>query len=251
MDSSLNEAAEERALGKREMDSSNVISDRRAATTIGVLFIIGTVAGVLSIAVTNPILGAQDYLTQVAARQSQMVAGALLVLTMGFALAMVPAVFYPVGKRYNEVLAMGYVIFRGALEAVIYIVAGLGWLMLVALSSDSARAAGPIAGFLKTAEGVIWDEVIALPFVIGALMFYYVLYQSRLVPRWLSMWGLVGAVLYIGAPLTHMLGLSFGFLMAPLAVQEMVMAVWLIARGFSPQETRATPAVHARTLVAE
>jgi hypothetical protein len=60
------------------------------------------------------------------------------------------------------------------------------------------------------------------------------LYQSRLVPRWLSAWGLVGAALYVVPPLGSMFGLSLGVLMAPLAVQEMVMAVWLIAKGFIP-----------------
>ncbi len=208
-------------------------SDRKVAIWVGVLFIIGTVAGGLSLGVTDPLLGKPDYLAQVDAHSDQMVLGVLLVLTMGFALALVPAVFYPVGKRYNLTLAMGYVIFRGALETFTYIIGGLGWLMLIALSSEPAKAVGPFAGYLKTAEGVLWDEMIALPFILGALMFYYLLYQSRLVPRWLSIWGLVGAVLYIMAPVTHMLGYQFGFLMAPLAVQEMVMAVWLIARGFS------------------
>ena len=92
----------------------------------------------------------------------------------------------------------------------------------------------PLAGFVRTTETVIWDQVLAIPFVLGALMFYVLLYQSRLVPRWLSVWGLVGAALYIVPPLGSMFGLSLVFFMAPLALQEMVMAVWLIAKGFNP-----------------
>jgi hypothetical protein len=66
-------------------------------------------------------------------------------------------------------------------------------------------------------------------------MFYVVLYQSRLVPRWLSIWGLVGAALSIVAALGSMFGLSsLGVLSLPIFLQEMVMAVWLIAKGFSP-----------------
>ncbi len=86
---------------------------------------------------------------------------------------------------------------------------------------------------------MIWDQLIAIPFVLGALMFYVVLYQYRLVPRWLSAWALVGAVLYIVAPLGSMFGLSLGFFVGPLAVQEMVMAVWLIAKGFDPSAMAA------------
>jgi len=55
------------------------------------------------------------------------------------------------------------------------------------------------------------------------------------VPRWLSVWGLVGAALYIVPSLGSMFGLSLGVLMAPTAVQEMVLAVWLIGKGFNPR----------------
>ena len=93
----------------------------------------------------------------------------------------------------------------------------------------------------------MWDQLLAIPFVLGALMFYVVLYQSRLVPRWLSAWGLLGAVLYIVAPLGSMFELSLGFFMAPLALQEMVMAVWLIAKGFNPSAIAPEPAGRTST----
>jgi Domain of unknown function (DUF4386) len=206
-------------------------ADRKAAIWIGVLYIIGTVGLVLSVVVTGGILTGPDYLAQVAAQPNQVAIGALLVLVAGFSLAMVPVVFWPIGKRYNETLAMGYIVFRGGQELVMYIATALAWLLLIALSTEPDAA--PLAGFLRTAESVAWDQLLAIPFVLGALMFYVLLYQSRLVPRWLSAWGLVGAALYIVAPLGSMFGLSLGFLMAPLAVQEMAMAVWLIAKGFN------------------
>jgi hypothetical protein len=92
----------------------------------------------------------------------------------------------------------------------------------------------PVATMLQTAQRLVSEQLIALPFAIGAFMFCFVLYRARLVPRWLSIWGLVGAVLYFAAPLAQMAGLSLDFLMGPLALQEMVLAVWLIAKGFSP-----------------
>ena len=210
-------------------------ADRKAAVWIGVLYITGTVGLVLSAVVTASVLDGPAYLAQVAAQPNQVAIGALLVLLAGFALAMVPVVFWPVGKRYNERLAMGYVVFRGGLETVLYVVGALGWLLLIALSTQPDAA--PLAGFVRTVETVVWDQLLAIPFALGALMFSLLLYQSRLVPRWLSTWGLVGAALYIVAPLGSMFGLSLGVFMAPLALQEMVMAVWLIARGFAPVPT--------------
>jgi hypothetical protein len=205
--------------------------DRKAAVWIGVLYVIGTVALILSWVVTDAVLSGPAYLAQVAAQPNQLAIGALLVLAAGVALAMVPVVFWPVGRRYNETLAMGYVVFRGAVETVIYIVGALGWLLLIPLSTQPDAA--PLAGLVRTADPVIWEQVGVIPFAIGALMFSTVLYQSRLVPRWLSTWGLVGAALYLVPSFGSMFGLSLGFFMAPLALQEMVMAVWLIARGFN------------------
>ena len=229
---------------KREIAATTVRSgmsaDRKAAIWIGVLYIIGTVALVLSLVVMGGLLSGPAYLAQVAAQPNQVAIGAVLALLAGFALAMVPVVFWPVGRRYNETLAMGYVVFRGALEGVIYIVGALGWLLLIPLSTQPDSA--PLAGLVRTADPVIWEQVGVIPFALGALMFYVLLYQSRLVPRWLSTWGLVGAALYIVPPLGSMFGLSLGVLMAPLAVQEMVMAVWLIAKGFDPSAVAAESA---------
>ncbi len=215
-------------------------ADRKAAAWIGVLYIVGTVALVLSAIVTGGILTGPDYLRQVAAQPNQVAVGAVLVLLAGFSLAMVPVVFWPVGRRYNETLAIGYVLFRGALEGIVYLVGALGWLVLIPLSTQLDAA--PLAGLVRTSDVVIWEQVGVIPFALGALMFYVLLFQSRLVPRWLSVWGLVGAALYVVPPLGSMFGLSLGVLMAPLAVQEMVMAVWLIARGFSSPALAAEPA---------
>jgi hypothetical protein len=216
-------------------------ADRKAAVWIGVLYIIGTVALVLSLVVMGALLTGPAYLAQVAAQPNQVAIGALLVLLAGFALAMVPVVFWPVGKRYNETLAMGYIVFRGGIEGVIYMVGALGWLLLIPLSTQPDAA--PLAGLVRTADPVIWEQVGVFPFALGALMFSVLLYQSRLVPRWLSVWGLVGAALYIVPPLGSMFGHSLGVFMAPLAVQEMVMAVWLIAKGFNPRAVASAPAI--------
>jgi hypothetical protein len=215
-------------------------ADRTAARWIGVLYIIGTVALVLSFVVTDAVLGGPASLSHIAEQPERLAFGSLLVLLAGFTLAMVPVVFWPIGRRYNETLSMGYVVFRGALETGLYIVGALGWLVLIPLSTQPDAA--PLAGFVRTIVAVDWEQLLAIPFGIGALMFSAVLYQSRLVPRWLSAWGLVGAALYLVPPIGGMFGLALGVLMAPLAVQEMVMAAWLIAKGFDRSALAARPA---------
>jgi hypothetical protein len=223
---------------------------RKTAGLVGLLFIIGTVSGVLSGVITGPVQSAPDGLTSLAAHETQWILGTLLILVMGFALSMVPVLLYPLFKKYNEVLAMGAVVFRGVLEAVCYIAVVASMLLLL---SASRLDAGDAAAMQTAAELLIhaqewFSQITALVFSIGALIIYFLFYQTRLIPRWLSGWGFMGAVLYFAAPLVSMLGpghlaLSFdsalGFLLAPLALQEMVFAVWLIAKGFNPSPTLA------------
>ncbi|MCX6373741.1 MAG: DUF4386 domain-containing protein [Actinobacteria bacterium] len=219
---------------------------RKTAIIVGVLFIIGDIAGVLSYVVTGGLLDGPDALTKIAASQNQVVLGALLVLVMGLALAMVPILMFPVFKKYNEVLALGCVVFRGALETVAYMASAGTWLLLVELSRQHAAAASPGAPHFQTLSallaGPIPGYLTAIVFSLGSLMFYYLFYQSRLIPRWLSVWGLAGAVLYLAWPLLALFDHGFGLLMLPLAVAEIVLAVWLIAKGLNFSALKAAPA---------
>ena len=223
---------------------------RKTAIVVGALFIVGDVALVLSGVITSGLLDGPDYLTKIAASQNRLVVGALCVLAAGFALAMVPVVMYPIFRKYNAVLAMGYVVFRGAIETVTYLAAAATWLLLVALSRDYVKAGSPdapqfgtLGGLLLKAQGSIAADMTSIVFCLGALMFAYLFYQSRLIPRWLSIWGLAGALVYLATPLLSLFGFSAGILQAPLAVQEIVLAVWLIGRGFDFAASQASPAL--------
>ena len=219
--------------------------NRKTAIMVGVLYIIGTVAGILSLVFTGPILESPDYLVQVSINPNQIVLGALFVLTMGLALAMVPVMMFPILKSYNAALALGYVLFRGALEAVTYLVFVIGWLSLPLISQKFIKAGATEASFFQSLGDLVLEahaqisHVLAIVFILGALMFYYVLYQSKLVPRWLSGWGLLAAIPYFVSgflglfTLPSPLGTIPMVLVLPMAMQEMVLAVWLIVRGFN------------------
>jgi hypothetical protein len=89
----------------------------------------------------------------------------------------------------------------------------------------------------------------AVCMLVGALMYYWAFYRSRLVPRWLSGWGLAGVLLLLAACLAALFTrspvTSYTVLIVPIAVQEMVLAVWLIARGFGARDPG--PADEGRT----
>jgi len=223
-------------------------TNRQTAIVVGVLYIAGTVAGVLSMVVMGGRLDAPDYLTTVAHDANPVMWAAVLVLVMGLTLAMVPAVMFPILKRHNEVLAVGYVILRGALETALYIAGAISWLLLIIVARQStgttASSESQFSGLgsLLIAAGGPITAVRDIVFSLGALAFYYLLYRARLIPRWLSGWGFLGAIGYLAAGLIAVFSTELVALLLPLALQEMVMAVWLIAKGFNtPATTGLTP----------
>ncbi len=115
------------------MTNEKTNTNKTTARIVGILYIIGTVAGILSLVFTGPVRNAQDSLTSVPASETRVVVGALFVLVMGLALAMVPVMMFPILRKHNEALALGYVIFRGGLEAVTYLAIATSWLLLVPL----------------------------------------------------------------------------------------------------------------------
>jgi uncharacterized membrane protein len=219
-------------------------SNRKTAIVVGVLFIIATAAPITSAFFTGSIYDA-NYLTTVTANKNQVLIGVLLLLTMTAAIVSIPIVIYPILKKRNETLALGYVgarIFEGFFSAVNVI----GLLSLLSLSQEFVHAEAPVASYYQTSGALIlanydWSSILLdFPFTIGALVLNYLLYKSKLVPRWLSIIGLIGAALWLANTPLRMFNLnpsSMEILALPIAAQEMIFAVWLIVKGFSPSVT--------------
>lgn len=220
-------------------------TSRKIAIVVGVLFIIGTASGIAGKLLAAPILHAPDYLVHASANENQVIIGALLVFVMGAAIALIPTVLFPVLKRHNESLALAYAVLR-TLEVVTFLVAIPCWLLLLTLSEEYATAGAPDTPYFQAfgtliqgAEG--WnDRIMVIVFSLNALILNYILYRSRLIPRWISGWGLVGAALHL---VEGSLGMMFGSIgvvsvletlaFPGIALQEMVYAVWLIVKGFN------------------
>ena len=226
-----------------------MLSDRMAAVWAGALFIAGDIAGVGSVAVAGGLLKAPADLAQIAAHPDRLAAAALLILLMGFSLAAVPLVLYPVFRRFDPVLALGYVVFRGAIETVTYVASAGALLCLAALSKEfvatghQAPHYATLASLLLKAQSSVIADLTSIVFAIGALLFNWLFFKSRLVPRWLAAWGLAGAVLYLLSGLLDVFGVSAGYLLVVLAVQEIVLALWMIAKGFRGSSPAASSTV--------
>lgn len=228
------------------------MTHRTAARVVGTLFIIATVASTLAVLLLQPVVGASDYLTKASLSKDRVATGALFELINHIAVVGIAVAIYPVLKRFSERLALGYVAAR-SIEAVLFAIGTMHLLTLVTVSQEFVAAGTPLTSHFQTLGGMLlaghdWDDA-ALAFTafgLGALILNYALYQARLVPRWLSVWGLVGATLILAARMMVIYGLELSsatqiVLDAPIAVQEMAFAVWLLAKGFNTAAFASEP----------
>jgi hypothetical protein len=230
---------------------------RNMARIAGILFFAGTVTG-LSTSFTESIMNAPDYLTSISAHSTQVIIGALFAFIAAVVSGSIAISLYPVLKKYNEALALGAVGFR-LIEAVFYLVNIIGLLSLVMLSQEFVRAGAPGASPFQILGTLIqaarsWAGFVfgVSAFSLGALMYYVVFYQSRLIPRWLAGWGVLATLCSGTSALLVMFGekplspLMIALLL-PIGVQEIVLEGWLIFKGFNPSAIASPSAKTAVT----
>lgn len=218
---------------------------RKNAISVGILFIIATVLGVLGkTKFLDPILDTPDFLIKTSTIENQLIIGSLLVLLSTFACVGIAIGLYPVLRRQNAALALGSVALRG-IETMLYIVGVVCTLSLITLSQKyvlqgaSNATSYQISGTLLLAVKDSAGQFGVVAFTLGGLMYYYVLYRSKLIPRWLSIWGIVAVASSLACILLTIFGQLISFstvfilLQLPIGLQEMVLAVWLIAKGFN------------------
>jgi hypothetical protein len=213
---------------------------RATSRIVGLLFITAFVVGGIRYFLLDPILDDPDYLINISANKNRVIIGVFSFLVLAVALAGIAIVMYPILKKQNEALALGYVSTR-IVEAVLFIIVIISILTLWTLSQKFVKAGDPDASYFQTLGGFLlavrhWTYNVLWPIILGlgGLIFYFLLYQSELIPRWLSIWGLIGAALFPVAWLSLFGPTISGFFVLPLVLNEMVLAVWLIVKGFNP-----------------
>ena len=218
---------------------------RRTAIVVGVLLIVCTVASILSVAPLGSMLDSPVDLTRLAANDDRVVLAALIEFVAAATGAGIAIALYPVLRHYGRAVALGSVAAR-VVAGVLVLVGTLSLLALLTLAQESVSSGATDSAATDASVQVLvavrdWvaNFMISIPFLLGAGMYYYLMYRSTVVPRWLSVWGLLGVAVSLVATLYSGFTQDFGFssfstaLNAPIALQEMVLAVWLIAKGFN------------------
>ena len=137
----------------------------------------------------------------------------------GIGVILIAVIMFPFFKPYGKKPSQWYLALRG-LEGALLIITGI----LVLISSASARR---LYESIHLYHGYL--------FAIAAFFFYYLLFKSKLVPRWLSIWGFIASILLILANLLEMTNTVTPsmFLYLPIILNEFTLAIWLILKGFN------------------
>lgn len=228
-----------------KMTDTETKRHRGTAVIVGVLFIIATVFLFVGRAVYDPILGSPDVLEIAYPDRTTVIAGVLLEFACVLAILLIPMFLFPLLRREIEALALAYVGFR-LLEVVLFIAIEINLLSLLSVSQHHLASGSDPSLYASIADSIRSQNdwiffMYVIVFSIGALVLYFLLYRSQLVPRWLSIWGLIGGGMMLTGTVLIMLEAFEGMpalgseiiWVVPIALQEMVMALFLIIKGFS------------------
>ena len=185
-------------------------SNKKTAIIVGILFIIATGATSIGVVILTPIIDGPEYLNNVSANEIQVLTGVLFQLINCAAVVAIPFMLFPVLKKHNEALALGYLGSR-IIESVICIISNISLLSLLTLCKEYIKAGAQGVSFFQPSITLSlavnhWTDLlgILIVFSFSALILNYVLYRSKLVPRFISAWGFIGAVLLISKGLLDM-----------------------------------------------
>lgn len=218
-------------------------ADRKAALLAGAFFILATAMGVFNAITLAPLLGNPDFLVAMSENARVVNTSTLLNIIMSGAVIAIAMVLYPILARFSKTLAVSYLAAR-SIEGILLAIGGMTWISLSTLGTEFIQAGQPTASHYQTlallftsGSTAIFTLAAEITFGITALILNYVFLKTRLLPRFISIWGLIGGALILILGIMKILGLPISAVeipfTAPIALNEMVLAVWLLVKGFS------------------
>jgi hypothetical protein len=222
-------------------------SVRRNEKITGAFFISATTTAIIGVLCYGPVLSSTEILESANAASTQIAWGVFFELILAVSNIGTGIMLYPRLKRYSASWGLGYSLFR-LLEVVFILIGLLSMLSIVSLSKEALTMGTEaklsfqgIAEFLKKVYG--WAFILGPHFMLGinTLIYSSIFYLSKILPPKLAILGISGAVLILVAAILEIFGYIPHFsstiilLALPIAVYEMVLAGWLILKGFNKE----------------
>lgn len=220
-------------------------SNKKTAKIVGVMFLLAAIAAVIGLNLYDPILNGPDYLKSGAVHANQVILGAIMELILVVSVVGTATTMFPILRKFNETIALWHVCFR-FLEAVIITVGIISVLSLLTLSREFVALGSQDSTYFLASGTLLkaihdWTFLLGPLFMLGinTIMYSYIFYKTKLVPRFISTLGMTGAALVFVCAFLVMFGvfpqisLWGGIFAIPVAANEMILAIWLIFKGFN------------------
>ena len=188
----------------------------------------------------SPILRGENFLASVAAKSTTVTLAMLLDLICGLSVFGISVLLYPILKKYNESIALWYVGLR-LNEWISLTISGILLLTILSISQEFVKTGMPansnlqaLGKYLLHARGFT-KVLMLLGFCLNSILFYYLLFKEKLLPRFISIWGMIGIGLLFIEVVSNIFGHSVGgiLIMLPMGLNEIFLGIWLIVKGFN------------------
>lgn len=216
------------------------ISTKNAARIAGLLFLIQLITYFVGNQVLlQNIVSQSDLLNSCLANSNTLVLSVVLELTCGVSVVGISVILYPILKPFSQRIALWYVGFR-LVEFSIIILSKIKILTLLRLSQHYKDLGDQNTAFYKTLSIALLAEhnlailMTLIVFGAGALLFYYLLFKSKFIPRFISLWGILGVLLVLISALLQLFSVNVPFFMfLPMGLNELFIGIWFLAKGFN------------------
>jgi len=215
---------------------------------LGVTFLIVAVATILSDFVLKSLLGPvsiSDSMINIDNNTVMMRIGILLDLITSVGIVVLAALLFVILKKQSKTIALvalGW--WLG--EAAVLAVSKISTFSLLSLSQEFVKAGAPDPSHFQSLgilfrDATTWGyTTVLLFFALGGILFYYLFYKSRAIPRGLSLWGLIAACLVLIGGLFRVFDFDLGIIVfLPTMLFELTIGVWLIVKGTRPYEVES------------
>jgi hypothetical protein len=222
-------------------------SDQRNARIFGVLFLLTFITSIPALALFQPVLDDPAAYIAGGGKDSQVYLGVLLELLLIIANIATAVVVYPILRRQNEILSLGYVAAR--LVECMFIASGIIFVLgIVSLRQDDPSASALAVSLAALKD---WTFLLGPGFIVGwgnGLILGYLMYSSRLVPRGMAVLGLIGGPLIIIAGIGVLLdvwdagGTVQALATIPEFLWELSLGIYCTVKGFKRDAPILSPA---------
>lgn len=214
-------------------------SNKIAARTFGIAFLIGYISYGLGFGLLNSVINSPDGLALIFNCKNQVIFEAAIMMAVFAPVNIVLGVIMaPIFKRYNQPLAYAYL--SAAIASTVLLIVGAIFLLLsiplseefVKVGSDDIRNLELLFTLIKKANFFSYQIAMVI-WGFGGLIFSYLLYVSKIVPRWLSIWGIIGYLIFISGAFFALFGVSIDVILdIPGGLFEIFLSFWFIVKGF-------------------